>query len=163
MAERKTIAKKSSKATLNLDLNTKTTKKSTNELKKAVKKASPKGLVISLVCLLLGLVLGVGAWFIVCRNDKFVLLGEEEITLTLDESYVDEKVEIVEFGKDASTSYTTQTNLQVDANGKYYSTEVGTFYIKYKATTLVFGKIFNIQKVRLITFVEASEGENVNE
>lgn len=163
MATKKTATKSTSKAKLNIDVdlnsknNKKTTKKATKKTLKTVKNASAGSIAIALVLLIVGLGVGLGAWFFVCKDDGFLMNGQEEITLTLDEKYADDGVKIVEFGQDKSSSFELETNLKKSDDGKYYSDEVGTFYITYKATTTLYGKIFNIQKIRLITFVEASD------
>ena len=74
------------------------------------------------------------------------------------ETYTDTGVKIISFGKDISSQAKVETNLLCDENGNYYATEIGTYYIKYTSQDIKFGKLFSIQKIRLITFVEQSEG-----
>ncbi len=152
MATKKSASKTTKKATSEVVVNEKVAKKSV----KAVKKSG--SILIVVLCLFVGVLLGAGAWWIVCRDDCFDLVGVEEIMLTLDEAYVDEGVYVVAFGKDQSDNITIETNLQIDENGNYTSSEVGTFYITYKSECFKYGKLFKIQKVRLVTFVEVSEG-----
>ena len=110
------------------------------------------------IFLVVGILLGAGVWWLVCKDDCFELVGQEEVVLTLDEVYVDEGVRVVAFGKDESENITIETNLQMDENGNFSSGEVGTFYITYKSECFKYGTLFKVQKVRLVTFVEASEG-----
>ncbi len=125
---------------------------------KALARTSTKVLAFALATLFVGLLLGAGAWWIVCRNDCFALLGQEEVTLTVDEAYADEGVSIVAFGRDETASVFVETNLKKDAHGNLFSDEVGKFYIIYKSSCFKYGKLFAIQKVRLVSVVEASEG-----
>lgn len=121
------------------------------------KHAGKKGMLTACIFLVVGLLIAVGTWWFLCRDDTFELLGSTEVTLTLDEQYSDEGVKIVAFGKDDSKNFEIETNLKI-SNGKYYSDEVGTFYIKYKTNNFKYGKLFSVEKIRLVTFVEASEG-----
>ncbi len=91
--------------------------------------------------------------------DCFAIIGNDEIELTLDEKYEDFGVKVVAFGKRLKADeIAIETNLKVDINGRFYSDEVGTFYIKYSTSNFKYGKLFKVEKVRLITFVEPSEG-----
>ena len=122
------------------------------------KKVSVKGILIAVVSFVLALALGAGICFFMGRNDTFEINGSEELCLTLGETYVDEGVTIKEFGFDLSNKAIVNTNLKTDANGKYYAENVGTYYIAYTVKSIKFGFVYNVQKVRLVTFVEASEG-----
>ena len=108
--------------------------------------------------LLIGAALGVGGYFIVSKDDCFKIVGNDEITITIDKTYVDEGVKVVSFNKDISKDVKKETNLKVNDNGEYYADEVGTYYVKYSSTDFKYGKLFKVEKVRLITVVESSEG-----
>lgn len=127
---------------------------------KAAKKMSGKSFVVVFVCFILALAVGVGVCFFLGRNDKFDFIGNEELSLTLNETYADEGVEIKEFGLDISKKATVKTNLKQNEKGEYYAEETGTYYMIYSVKSLKFGLIYPTQKIRLITFVEPSEGEN---
>ncbi len=160
MAIRKKASKTSSRAKSNLDIDgVKISKKSQRNAEKALKNTSVKVLLMGLIFLLVGLLLGGGTCWVVCRNDCFDIIGNDEIELTLDEKYDDFGVKVVAFGKrlDAE-AIQIETNLKIDADGRFYSDEIGTFYIKYSTSDFKYGKLFKVQKVRLVTFVEASEG-----
>ena len=73
------------------------------------------------------------------------------------ERYVDEGVKVIEFSRDIKDTVYIETNLQQD-NNEFYATEIGSYYIKYLTNSIKYGKIFNVTKVRIITFVEESEG-----
>lgn len=123
-------------------------------------KKKPKShiLLFAVIFLIVGLVGGGLATYFVCKNDTFELLGQESVSLTVGESYQDEGVKIIAFGKDESNSVSIKTELQKDENGNYTSSEEGNFYIIYTSTCFKFGKLFKIQKIRYIEFVSASEG-----
>lgn len=125
---------------------------------KAAKKMNGKSLAIVVVCFILALAIGAGVCFFLGRNDKFEFVGSEELSLALDETYADEGVSIKEFGFDISKKAVVNTNLKQNEQGEYYAEEAGTYYMIYTVKSLKFGFIYPIQKIRLITFVEPSEG-----
>ena len=158
MATKKSASKSSSRASFNFNIfgNKKKNKQTEKQVEKTIKKSSSKTLITSLFLILLGLAIGIGAYFLICKNDTFEIIGSDEIILTLNDAYEEYGVKAIEFGKDISANVKTETNMTLDENGK--SSEVGTFYVKYTIDSIKYGKIFKIEKVRLITFVEASEG-----
>ena len=95
------------------------------------------------------------------KNDCFILDGKDEITLQIGEKYTDEGAKVIAFGKDDASKIKTETNMKRNNDGTYYSNEEGTFYIKYTVNNLKYGTIFKVQKIRLITFVEETEQEEV--
>ena len=169
MATKKTATKTSSKAKSNITVDLDDVKVSKSKQKKAVKAVKSAGAMAWLfvfVFLIVGLGGGVFSCWMICRNDCFEIVGQEELVFTLDnenERYVDEGVKIVSFGKDVSSSIEVETNLLIDDQGRYYAEEEGTYYIKYKSHDLKYGKIFTVEKVRIVTFVEPSEGGAENE
>ena len=122
------------------------------------RKASKKAILIAIVSFILALALGAGVCFFLGRNDNFTIIGSDELMLTLGETYQDEGVSIKEFGFDLSKNAIVNTNLKTDTDGNYYADDIGTYYIAYTVNSLKFGFVYHVQKVRLITFVEASEG-----
>ena len=160
MAVRKNASKTAQKAKLNVgqDSSIKIKKSQTNKAKNAIKRTNWKVLILGLVFLLVGVGGGAAVCWGLCRNDTFEIYGQEELTLTLEEKYLDDGVKVVSFGRDVSNDIEIETNLKRDENGLFYSEEVGTFYIKYHSNDFKYGKLFTVERVRLITFVEASEG-----
>ena len=147
----------SKRTTKKVDINKPTiSKKNKKQLEKSLKNLSLKHIAIAVILLIFGFAIGAGAYFGVCRNDCFELIGESDLTLSIGDSYVDEGVKIIEFGKDVKSNVYIETNLQQN-NNEFYTLNAGTFYIKYYTSSLKFGKIFKISKVRLITFIEESE------
>ena len=122
------------------------------------KRVSFKGILIAIVAFIVAAALGAGICFFMGKNDTFEINGSEELMLTIGETYEDEGVFVKEFGFDVSKSAVVETNLKKNEDGKYYADNVGTYYIAYKTNTLKFGFVYHVQKVRLVTFVEASEG-----
>lgn len=158
MATKKTAKKTSKRAELNIPQSDgKVSKKSAKQVERKMKKAGPIAVLVIVVFFVVGLLGGYLTFLLTSSNDCFDMLGKEEITLTLDEKYIDEGVKIIEFGKDISENVEYDTNLLSNGN-EFYAEEVGTYYIKYSVDSFKYGKIFKIQKVRLITFVESSEG-----
>ncbi len=125
-----------------------------------------KALLIILLVTIIGGAIGVGACWFVTRNDCFTIIGNDEITLTLRaegeeissrNSYIDEGVKVVSFGRDVADKVHIETDLKQNPDGSYTADEIGTYYIIYKVDDIKYGKIFTVQRIRLITFVEASE------
>ena len=132
--------------------------------KKSVKKTNSKTLIAVVVCFLLALALGLGACFIMGKNDEFTLLGDEVIYMSVDETYKDDGVKIVEYGVDISKNAVVKTNLKINEQGEYYADEEllesgpDQFYICYTVKSIKFGFVYNVQKIRFITFNDLSEG-----
>lgn len=163
MATRKIASKTSSRAKLNIPSasgtgngNRRATKKTVNAAKKELKKIGAKGILVAFLVLIVGLAAGAAAYFAVCSKDTFEIIGGDEITITLEDKYVEQGVKIIEFGKDISDKAVIETNLVQSDSGN--PAEIGTFYVKYSVDSVKYGKIFRIEKVRLINVVEASEG-----
>ena len=159
MATRKTASKQSKKATINFDWDTnKPNKKTTNKINKNLKKLSAGVILVAVMLLVVGTVGGFFGLKFVMRNDCFVLKGKDEITLELGKTYTDEGAKVIAFGKDDGDKVVIETNLTKNEDGSYTAEEVGTYYMVYKVENLKYGKLFKVQKIRLITFVEVSEG-----
>ncbi|MBR6778607.1 MAG: hypothetical protein IKM43_00425 [Clostridia bacterium] len=159
MATRKTASKVSKKASLNIDIEA--PKKSTKrEVAKNLKKMSGVAMCLAVILLVGGVA---GGWFgckYLMRNDCFTLVGKDEITLTVGEVYKDEGVNVISFGKDMKDKVIVKTNMDAK-DGGYTSQEIGTYYMVYTVDSIKYGTLFKIQKIRLITFVEESEAEEI--
>lgn len=142
----------------------KNSKKNENKIKSYAKTAN---VFVALLIFIITVGIGVGAYFVVSRNDCFTLNGSQEISVTMQATangsgfvgeFTDEfGVKVIEFGKDISNKVEIQTNMIKVSGNKYKATEVGTYYIKYSVNSIKYGKIFTIEKIRLINFVEPSE------
>lgn len=156
MATRKTASKTTKKANINININ-KPSKTKTKKAVRKLKKLSPTALVISALLLVGG---AVGGWFgtqFLTKNDCFTLIGKDEITMVVGQSYNDQGAKVVSFGKDLSDNVEVETNLTKNTDGTYTSNEVGTFYMVYTVDSIKYNTIFKVQKIRLITFVEETE------
>jgi len=162
MATRKTASKTSKKASVEFNWNHKPSKKQKNKAEKQLKKLSVGGILTLVLMLGIGAVGGFFGVKFLTRNDCFVLNGADEITIQLNDRYVDQGAKVVAFNKDVSEDVEIETNLKVDENG-YYAEEVGTYYMVYKSTNIKYGSLIKVQKIRLITVVEAGEGDNYEE
>lgn len=160
MATRKTTSKKSSKVQLNLDVD-KPSKRTTKKVTKQLKKVSAGALFLAAILLVAGAVGGYFGVKYITRNDCFEIVGKDEITLSLNETYIDEGVKVVAFGKDDSSKVKITTNLKTNEDGSFYAESEGTYYITYNVENLKYGTIFKVQKIRLITFVEPTESEEI--
>ena len=159
MAIRKTTSKTSKKASFSFDWdnNSKQTKRSSKKAKKQLKKLGFGAIMMAIFMLAIGAAGGFFGVKFLTKKDCFELIGKDEITLQLGETYLDEGANIVSFGKDVSADVEIETNLKIDLNGKYYAESEGTYYMIYKSKNFKYGTLFKVQKIRLITFVDATE------
>ena len=156
MATRKTANKVSKKAEINFNLN-KPNKSQRRKAEKKIKKLSAGAVAMAVMLLVGG---AIGGWFgckVLTKNDCFEIVGKDEITRVVGCAYEDQGIKAVAFGKDVSNKVQIETNLILNEDGTYTANEVGTYYIVYKVDTFKYNSIFKVQKIRLITFVEASE------
>lgn len=160
MAIKKTTSKVSKKVQVDLNVD-KPSKRTSRKVKTKLKKFSVGVLFLAVLLMVAGVVGGYFGVQYMCKNDCFVIIGEDEINLTLDEAYIDEGVKVIAFGKDDSGKVNVETKLKQNANGGYYAEEEGTYYIKYTVDNIKYGSIFKIQKIRLIHFVEPTEDSEV--
>ena len=127
------------------------------------KKVTAKVIIIAIAALILMGAIGFCVCFFAGKNDYFEINGNDELTFQIGESYHDEGVSIKEFGLNMSGLASVKTNLKKNEQGDYYADEIGTYYIAYTAKTIKMGWVYNIQKVRLITFVEAGDSDEITE
>ena len=160
MPNRKTTRKVSKKVELDIKMD-KTSKKTTRKIKTKIKKLNFGVVVLAMFLLAVGVVGGYFGVQYLSRNDCFNIIGAEEITLEIGETYLDEGVMIVAFGMNDSNKVEIETNLKKDKYGKFYAQNEGTYYIKYTVNNIKYGSIFKVQKIRLIHFVEPTENEEL--
>ena len=161
---KKSVNKTSKKATLNFNWDTehKSSKKTSKKVNKQLKKISFGAMVGAILLLIVGVVGGYFGVKFMVRNDCFVLNGQDELTLQLGETYTDEGAKIVSFGKDVSEDIIIETDLKQNEDGSYYAEQEGTYFMVYKSNNFKYGSFFKVQKIRLITFVEATEQEEID-
>ena len=59
---------------------------------------------IFIVFFLVGILFGIGASYLITRNDCFILNGSKEIVLDINDTYSDQGVKVITFGKDMSNN-----------------------------------------------------------
>ena len=146
-----------------------TNKKSNKSNARVLKGLGFKAMMVLLLVTIIGGAIGVGGCWYVCKDDCFDIVGKEEFTIPISTveyvngdlveiptSYFDEGVKVVSFGRDISDSVYVETDLKQNQDGSYYADEVGTYYIIYKTDDIKYGKIFTVERIRLITFVEGT-------
>ena len=145
--------------------NGKATRKVKSSAKKTFRSIGVKGILIILLFFIIGAGIGVGITYFISKDDCFVINGVDEITLCLGDvnsdewMYQDEGVKAISLGRDISSNVIIETNLKTNDNGKYYAESEGTYYMIYKFDDIKYGKIFTVERIRLITFVEMQEDE----
>ena len=163
MSTRKTASKTSNKAKLNINVNlNKSSKRTSKKINNSLKKASPLAMFLAIFLLIGGALGGFFACKILTKNDCFTIIGKDEVTLTVGENYKDEGVKIIAFGQDDSDKVKITTNLTKNEDGTYTSNSVGTYYITYTVDNLKYGTLFKIQKIRLISFEDPTEQEEID-
>ena len=158
MATRKNASKKTSRAKFNFNIDEDDIKKS----KKSGSKLTKSLGILAVVFLVIGVGLGIGAGFYLCRNDCFEIIGLDELTLTIGENYYDEGCKVVSFGRDISDEVEIETDLIINPDGSLTGDDTKTYYILYKSNDIKYGKVFTVTKIRLITFVEEPEQDEID-
>ena len=162
MSIKKTASKTSKKAEINVSFKSNSKRKtSAKKVSKQIKKLGFGTIMIAVIVIAISLVGGYFGGKFLLRNDCFVLNGKDEITLQIGEKYTDEGAKVVVFGKNEESKLKVETNLKQNSDGTYYSDSEGTFYIVYSVDNFIYGKLFNIKKIRLITFVEPTEPDEI--
>lgn len=158
MATRKNASKKTSRAKFNFNIDEDDIKKS----KKSGSKLTKSLGILAVVFLIIGVCLGIGTGFYLCRNDCFEIIGSDELTLTIGENYYDEGCKVVSFGRDISDEVEIETDLIINSDGSLTGDDTKTYYILYKSNDIKYGKVFTVTKIRLITFVEEPEQDEID-
>ena len=161
MAEKGSLSKQSERAKLNIGSGNGNGKNSNNlkkDLKYTLKNFGFFGATVLVIVLAFGVLIGSMVGYFTSRNDCFELLGADEVTLEVGQTYVDPGVKIVEFGKDISAKVVKSGSFMDLENGT--SMEEGSFYIDYSVDATKYSKIWTVHKIRIITFVAASEGDS---
>lgn len=126
--------------------------------KKIRKSIGWKGVLIVLIVMIIGIGAGVGAFYYVGRNDCFELIGEDYVVLELGQSYVDEGVKVISLGKDISNEVIIETDGLIDnGDGSFTATTADRYVMIYKTKDIKYGKIFTVQRIRFIDFVDPIE------
>ena len=132
-------------------------KKTKRKVKKGIKKLNGWTVFFCIIALLAGVAAGVGAYKLVCINDKFVVNGSKEYHIELGSGnfeYIDAGATVIEFGKDISDDVIVKTNMTDLGNGRYGADAniSGTYYIEYTVDSPKYGEVRRIR-----TFVVGGE------
>ncbi len=124
--------------------------------------------VISKICIILLFIIGVavsiGICFFVCRNDQFEIIGKKNITLNVNDTYVDLGVNAVGFGFDMTDSvtievYKNEAKLENGLDGIDTSSDA-LYQIVYKLNNFRFRNAQIIRTINVITPVEEEPEES---
>ena len=132
-------------------------KKTKRKIKKSVKRLNGWTVFFCIIALAAGVAAGVGAYKLVCINDKFVINGSKEYYIELGSKkfeYIDAGATVVEFGKDISDEVIVKTNMTDLGNGKYEADASipGKYYIEYTVDSPKYGEVRRIR-----TFIVGGE------
>lgn len=130
-----------------IGINAKPTQKNINKAKKIARKIPTWAIITALVCLIVGAAAGVGASYLITKNDCFVLMGEREVTITKGDKYVEAGAKLVRYGKDVSSEVTVEGEVNVS--------EAGVYYLKYRFNGS--GKYSDYQRVRTVIVKEVAD------
>ncbi len=108
----------------------KISKKAKKKTKKIVSKFSSATKIVACMFFALCLFCGVATTYFITKNDTFEIIGELEVEINLGESYEDQGVKIIAFGKDISD--------QVEIIGEVDTTFADDYVIKYKVNNIRF-------------------------
>lgn len=157
------------KATRTTKTSKRTSKKSSNKTEKQIerkvqksikKQLGFKGVLIVLIVMIIGLGIGVGSFYFIGRNDCFELIGEDYVVKILGETYVDEGVKVVSLGRDISKDVVVETDGLIDnGDGTFSAPCADRYVIIYKSKDIKYGKIFTVQRIRFIDFLEPDESD----
>ena len=117
------------------------------KVKKMIKKTNKTLLISSFIFLLLGFIGGYYTVNFLTQNDVFEIKGEKNITLNINENYIEEGVKAISFGKDFSKNVIIESTLDTSKEGTYAIIYTIKDSFKYK----------NIKRVRYVTIVNGSD------
>ncbi len=109
----------------------------------AVKKTHPATIILAVLFFLIGCAGGVFASMTLTKNDRFDLNGEKVIRLQMGESYTEQGVTVISFGKDVSDKAVRGG----DADSLKEGAEEGIYQIVYTIDDLRWG---DFQRVRVV-------------
>lgn len=116
-------------------------------IEKTIKKTNP---LLLLLFAIIFVGFAVGGYFLganIIKNDKFEIVGEKTITLTIgDAPYVDEGAVAISFGKDISENIVSETNVDY--------TTVGQYYIRYSVDNIRYKGVYRYRTI-IINELEA--------
>lgn len=141
-------------------------KKARRKAKNRVKRIHTATKVIAALCLVAGIVLGAVVCLAMFKNDRFVLKGQSQFSMSVGDSYAyaDEGVEAVCFGRDVTDKMTVTLSegITKDGSGKYVipTDKAGVYTITYTVDCYKFGvdgPNGEIKRIRVFTVNEVEE------
>ena len=144
-------------------------RKAKRTAKKKIKNLHPLTKALAVIFLIVGIAAGVLACSFLSKNDRFVLMGNTQISIDAGTSYVyaEEGYEAVAFGMDCAGKVQVEASkgITVDANGNYViPAEEGVYTLTYTVDSFKFNGALGgekIQRIRVFT-VDAAEEDGRN-
>lgn len=125
-------------------------------ISQVLKKTNPIAVFFLASFFVIGIACGVLTYAVVCINDTFEVLGEKNIVYNVSDevNFIDEKVKIISFGNDISTSVEIETNIEV-ISGQYIidTSEEMEYYIKYSVKDIKYGSIILYRTISVVESV----------
>ena len=132
-----------------------------SSLEKSLSKLPAKTLVLIVLWFVLGAAIAFSTLFLVCKDDKFVVNGQKNITITIGSTYTDDGVTIRSFRKDISN----QVDIKVyDQDGKLLdkglsaidTSAAGEYKIVYSVSNI---RYKNVELIRTLTIAQEEAPE----
>lgn len=121
---------------------------------KQIKKLPLKSKICIVLLFIIGVLIGLGSCYLICRNDQFEIIGQKNITLSIGETYTDEGVKVIGFGKDMSSSVTIEVyknGAKISNNSTNLDTSEECIYqIMYKLNNFRFRDVQIIRTINVI-------------
>ena len=125
--------------------------------KNLVEKAQKKHPISFLIVIVIFVVAICGGYFTskaLTKDDKFEIIGEKEIILTLGDDYIEEGAVAIAFGKDISSQ------IEIDSSDLDL-TQAGEYYIKYSVDNFLYKDVFRYRYVIIVDL--SNEGTEASE
>lgn len=122
-----------------------------------VEKAQKKHPISFLIVIVIFAVAICGGYFTskaLTKDDKFEIIGEKEIILTLGDDYIEEGAVAIAFGKDISSQ------IEIDSSDLDL-TQAGEYYIKYSVDNFLYKDVFRYRYVIIVDL--SNEGTEASE
>ena len=116
-------------------------------VKKVIKKTNKSILLCLFIFITLGAISGYFSMNHLTKNDTFELVGEKNITLTLNQEYIEQGVNVIAFGKDLKDKVVIESNLDTSKEGEYTIIYTINDSFKYK----------DVKRIRYISVVNGSD------
>ncbi len=98
----------------------------------------------------IGIIAGLGSFALITENDRFELVGDKEIRVSLGEEYVyhEEGATLISFGRDLSEEVKIETNLEKTDDGYIIdSSKEGIYYIKYSSDDVKYKNTLRVRSI----------------